>query len=116
MEAALLFRDEPRKFERLSQQIIKGGVSLFGTNWQCVERKKMRSALSSDSEKYDQQKGTQTFRVKESGSTITKKCSVLRKRRRNDDGDTFNMNNVRSALRCFASTTGLILMIIHSLF
>lgn len=102
-----MFRDEPRKFEKTSQQIIKGGVTMFGTNWQCVERKKMRSAMSSDKEKYDPSLGTQTFRLKDSDTTITKKCSVLRKRRRNEDGeDIFNMKKVKRALRVFASTTG----------
>jgi len=105
-----MFRDEPGRFEATCQQIIKGGVSMFGTNWQCVERKKMRGALRSDGEKYDPSLGTQTFRLRDADTMITKKCSVLRKRRRNDDGDgdddIFNMNRVKRALRCFASTSG----------
>eukprot|EP00484_Ammonia_sp_Unknown_P023843 CAMPEP_0197036260 /NCGR_PEP_ID=MMETSP1384-20130603/13824_1 /TAXON_ID=29189 /ORGANISM="Ammonia sp." /LENGTH=542 /DNA_ID=CAMNT_0042466421 /DNA_START=29 /DNA_END=1654 /DNA_ORIENTATION=+ len=118
MQAALLFRDDPQQFERVCQQIIRGGVHMFGTNWQCIERKKMRNMLNRNinGEKYDPSLfGSQSFKVKAqmdridaSTGTITKKCSVLRKRRRNEsfEDDVFSMEKVKRALGTFASTTG----------
>ena len=64
-----------------------------------------------NSETYDPSIGSQSFKLKNNDKTyhLTKKSSVLRKRRRNEsftDDDTFNMEKVKRALRCFASTTG----------
>eukprot|EP00483_Globobulimina_turgida_P009414 UN09433 len=81
---------------------------MYGRYWQCVERKKLKSALcKNNAEKYDPSIGRQVFRLKDSDRTITKNCSVLRKRRRNEaDDDVFSMENVKNALRCFATVTG----------
>jgi len=112
-----MFRDNPTEFESICQQIIRGGINMFGTNWQCIERKKMRNIFNkqcNNSENYDPSIGSQSFKLKNNDKTyninvLTKKSSVLRKRRRNEsfnDEDTFNMEKVKRALRCFASTTG----------
>ena len=121
MDAAIMFRDNPTEFESICQQIIRGGINMFGTNWQCIERKKMRNnnliSQINNSENYDPSIGSQSFKLKNNDKTynirahsiLTKKSSVLRKRRRNEsfnDEDTFNMEKVKRALRCFASTTG----------
>eukprot|EP01083_Nonionella_stella_P022145 61238_1 len=109
MKAALMFRDNPREFEHVSQQIIKGGVRMFGTNWQCIERKKMKNIFISKEnvERYDPSLGSQTLRLRDTDTTLTKKSSVLRKRRRNEsEHDVFAMDKVKKALRCFASSTG----------
>merc|ERR1712154_694414 len=80
---------------------------MFGTNWQCIERKKMNNIFK-QSNKFDPNLlGSQSFQLmNNSDTTISKKCSVLRKRRRNhEQNDIFSMDKVKKALRCFASTT-----------
>ena len=105
MCAALMFRDDIDKFSEICQRLIRGNINLFGINWQCIERKKMKYFATQSKETYDPSLcGSQSFRLKNTDTLMTKKCSVLRKRRRNeiDDDEVFNM----AALSCYATSNG----------
>jgi len=80
MCAAEMFRDDIDKFEQIVQRLIVGNVKMFGIFWHCIQRKKMKIYAAKSKETYDPNQRKQSFKL----GSMTKKCSVLRKRRRNE--------------------------------